>query len=226
MAKGDEGKGGKLPKPGKSKTHRLPNSFSGIEFTLKRMEKCVLEGRTDPLVVETARKIAELSAGTARQLGRKVTPANRDLIHLRGIHAWCYDRFVYMMDPVGVELIQTANRQLRRLNMPDEFAEVMWAPIKKAMKTGVPASKKKRPLRLPQPMMVGDADEAAIISLTLVAALGIHPLEFRLGGRDDQITTVWGGVWAAGKWHDFDILFPTFGGHGRCKYLDTRPILF
>ena len=178
MAKGDKGEGGKLPKPGKSKTHRLPDSFSGVEFTLKRMEKCVIEGRTDPLVVETARKIAELSAGTARQLGQKVTPANRDLIHLRGVHAWCRDRFEYMRDPVGVELIQTAPRQLRRLNMPDEFASGMWAPIKKAMKTGVPASKKKRSLKLPRPMMVGDADEAAIISLTLVAALGIEPMEF------------------------------------------------
>lgn len=198
----------KVPGPGEARTTMLPGGFDGIKHELARMVKFIQEGRKDPLVIEVARKVAEMSQEAARQTGRKVTDDNRDLIHLEGLHAWCQDNFVYVRDPAGIELIQTAPRQLRRLNFPPELASAFWAPIQKL--AAAKARVDMKAMKLPDTKMVGDSDEAVIISLALAAALGIQPLRMRLGGVNNIIHYVWGAAHLNGKWHDFDILLPKF----------------
>ncbi len=196
------------PGPGEVRETRLPSSWDGIKYELGRMIKLIQDGRKDPLVFEVARKGAEMSTAAAQQTGVKVTDDTRDLIHLEGLHAWCRDNFLYMRDPVGIELIQTAPRQLRRLHFPPELASGFWAPIQKL--AAAKARVDMKAMHLPDAKMVGDSDESVIISLALAAALGIQPLKMRLGGHGKEIQYVWGAAHVDGKWHDFDILLPKF----------------
>jgi hypothetical protein len=200
-----------LPKLGESIRTPLPASMDGIRFTVDRMIKYVQESRKDPLVIDTAREIAQLSVDTAEQLGRKIADENRALIHLEGIHAWCFRNFQYVRDPAGVKVIQTPQRQLRRLKVPAELHGEMWQPIREGMAAA--AGKRPEDLTLPPPKMMGDSDEAVIVSLSLAAALDTGPLKLRFGGHDGTIHYVWGYAHAAGKWHDLDILLPKFGEH-------------
>lgn len=212
----------KVPGPGEFKRHRFPDGFDGIRYELQRMVKFIQEGRKDPLVIETARKVAELAADASRQIGRDVTVEKRPLIQLEALHAWCRDNFVYMADPVAVELIQTAPRQLRRLEFPEELTSGFWTPIQKlaAAKARVDVGT----LTMPKPKMVGDSDEAVIISLALAAALGIEPLKMRLGGQNKAIHYVWGAAYADGKWRDFDILHEKFDEQAPIELLDEMEV--
>jgi hypothetical protein len=175
------------------------------------MAKYIDEGRKEPIVITTARKIAEISAGTARSLGRDVTDETRQLIQLEGIHAWTRERWEYVKDPAGIELIKTPSRMLRELDIPEALSTAMWEPIREAMA----ARLKKDPaaLSLPIPKVTGDSDEAVVLVLALAAALDIGPLKMRLGGTEGVIHYVWGAAYAAGEWRDCDILHPEFGKH-------------
>ncbi len=203
------------PAPGTARTTALPSGHEAIEYELARMALFIKEGRTDPLVVETAREVAQLSAQVSRQLGREVTDENRDLVHLEGLHAWCRERFEYVRDPAGVELIQTPQRMLRGLQVAPEVLESYWKPIRKAMETTLSTKHRDAVVAamVPSPKMVGDADEAVIITLALAAAIGIQPLRMRLGGNGDVLNYAWASAWAMGAWHDVDILHPEFDKH-------------
>lgn len=185
-------------KPGEARRFPIPDSFDGIRFTIGRMVKMIEEARKDPLVIATARKIAALSI-TSRK------PKNddeRNLLILKGIHRWCKENFVYVDDPVGIELIQTPNRMLRELEIPPQLHMLMWKPIAKALGG-----------KLPRPMMTGDSDESATLVLSIAAAVGIRPLRIRLGGTGGTLHYAWGEVEINGKWRSIDILSPRFDTH-------------
>ncbi len=212
-----------VPGPGQERHISLPDSHAGVEYELARIVKFIQEGRKDALVIETARKVVELGLGTARQLGRKISHATHPLIALEALHAWCRENFEYINDPVDVELIQTASRQLRRLDFPSEFGNGMWTPIRKAM--ALQAKKKGDVLVLPKPKMVEDSDEAVIVSLSLAAAVGVSPLKLYLGGKQKTVHYVWGAAWADGKLRDFDILHAKFGErHPSIELLDVKDV--
>ncbi len=209
-----------IPKPDEVLRHKLDDSFKGIKFTLDRMGKHIIEGAKDVLVITTARKIGELAIGAARQLGREVNDDSRSLICLEGIHAWCQHRFEYLRDPSGTELIQSSNRMLRGLEIPEELATAFWEPIRDAM--AKKAEKNPSTLTLPNPKITGDSDEAVVLSLSLAVALNITPVKMMLGGSDGQVHYVWGAAWA-GKWTHLDILHPTFGEH-QTEHYDYHPV--
>ena len=194
-----------------------------IRLTLNRMSKLILEGSRDPLVIITARKIAELSIDTARQLGRPINDETKDLICLEGVHAWCRANFQFLRDPLGTELIQTANRQLRSLDIPVKLAAGIWEPIRDAMASS--AGKDAKKLTLPKPKMTGDSDEAVIVSLALVVALNITPVKMRLGGRNGAVQYVWGAVLIDNNWLDFDILHEGFGRHYAFEQFEDELIM-
>ena len=213
----DQAEDQSIPKAGEVRRHVMGTVPDGIKLTLQRMAKYIIEAGHDPFVVMTARKIAHLAVSTARQLDLEVDDNTKPLIWLRGIHAWCWEFFEYVRDPLDVEMIQTPNRMLRQLIGPREVSRLMWEPIRDAMakKEGVdPAT-----LPFPTPKVTGDSDEAVILSMSLAAAIGITPLKIMLGGADKRIhlgqviTYAWGAVWAAEEWHHLDILHDTFGKH-------------
>lgn len=200
-----------VPGPGVTTTTALPDSFDGIRFTIGRMIKFIQEGRKDPLVIATARKIAALTNTGHRQKGEK-----QHLRQLHAIHAWCVANFFYVNDPVNVELIQTPNRMLRELEIPALLHKAMWGPLRKQDWSP----------RMPAPKMTGDADEATIISLALAAAIGIEPLQISLGGTDGTLHTCWGRANIGGKWVNIDVLHPKFGGHQKCEELEHMDVSF
>lgn len=180
--------------PGEVNSIKVPDSAEGVRFTVSRMIKMIQEARKDPLVIATARKISALATSS-----RKAREGERDLLVLKGIHAWCKRHFEYVKDPVNIELIQTPNRMLRELEIPPQLHMLMWKPIAKDLGG-----------KLPKPKMTGDSDESTIIGLSLAAAVGIEPLRVRLGGSDGTICYGWGAAKIAGKWWNLDILTPGF----------------
>lgn len=187
-----------MVKPGETRLTKLPDSLDGIRFTVGRMVQMIKESRKDPLVITTARKIAGISLP-----GRKIQgDRTREWWILKGIHAWCRDRFQYVDDPVGVELIQTPNRMLRELDIPSQLHMAMWKPIGKAMGG-----------KMPRPMMTGDSDESTTLVLALAAAVGISPLKVCLGGTQGTLHYAWGAARINGKWRNIDILSPKFDTH-------------
>ena len=217
----------KVPGPGEVKHTELPDSWDGIRYELERIVRFIQEGRKDAIVIDTARDVAHLAVQVAEQLGIKVTEENRDQIHLEAIHVWCRDRFVYVRDPVHMELIQTPARHLRRLeananweSYSRRFVERMKQELATKFGKSMEAS------IVTAPMMTGDSDEAVTISLAMAAAIGIEPLQLRLGGHDKQIHYVWGAAYVGGKWVDFDILHPEFGAHGDVEHYEDMAIPF
>lgn len=200
-------------KVGETRVTKLPDSMDGIRFTVGRMVKMIEEGRKDPLVIETARKIAALATS-----GRKLKGGGRerDLWVLKAIHAWCRANFEFVKDPVGVELLQTPNRMLMQLAIPPLLHKAMWEPIGKVLGGKMPA-----------PKMNGDADEATTLSLALAAAVGIAPLKIMLGGAEGAVYTCWGAAYAGGakksepaQMWDMDILHDKFGSHQAAEQLE------
>lgn len=194
-----------VPKPHENVRTPIPDSMDGIRFEIARISKYITEGCKDPLVLSTAQKIAELSLGTARQLRRKVTEETRNLIILKGLHAWCHANFEHVSNPAGAEVIKTPTRMLRELEIPEEFAKALWEPIRSAM------AKDPQKLTLPKPRVTGSCGVAVCLLLTLAAAVGITPMRMRFGGHGGTIHYVWGNIHAAGRFHDVDILLPKFG---------------
>lgn len=183
---------------GETKSTKLPqDGMEAILFTAGRMVKMIQEARADTLVIVQARKIAAISTA-----GRDLKGEERTLQQLRGIHTWCRGNFEYVLDPAGVELIQTPNRMLRELEIPEMLHNAIWDKVESKL-----GGKK------PPPKMTGDADEATVISLALAAAIGIEPLRIRLGGSEGNIYTCWGAAQVGGKWVDFDVLCEEFGSH-------------
>lgn len=187
----------------------LPDSFDGIRYEIGRVVKYIQEGRKDPAVIALAQKIAELAAGTARQLKRKVNSDTRDLIWLEGIHAWCHANFEHVSNPVHIELLKTPARMIRELDIPEAFSRALWEPIRDQMAAS--AGKDPAKLKLPTPKITGNSAMAGCLVLTLAAAVGITPLRLRFGGDDGTLYYIWGSAHAGGQWHDVDILLPKFG---------------
>jgi len=180
----------------------LEDDFGGIRFEVGRAVQYVKEGGADPLVVDTARYCAMLARDTAEQLGFPVTPENAKLIDLEGVFLWVQANFVYVDDPTGVEVMQTAPRMLRQKMTPHEVLEWMWAPIRDgmALARGIDPSE----LSCPEGKVIGDCEEAACLLLAMAAALDIGPLKFRFGGNDGQLHHVWASAMAGGEWRDMD----------------------
>lgn len=198
-----------MVKPGETRSTKLPDSFDGIRYTLGRMVKMIQESRKDPLVIGTARKIAALSLP-----GRKIRKDHpREWWILKGIYGWCKDNFVYVDDPVGIELIQTPNRMLRELEIPPQLQTLMWKPIAKVMGG-----------KMPRPKMTGDSDESATIALALAAAAGIGPLKLCLGGQAGTFYYVWGAAKINGKWLNIDILSEKFDTHPPFENLEDLEV--
>lgn len=209
LARDDErAKSQATPKPGETRHFALPDKFDGIRFEVGRIVKMIQEARTDPLVIETARKIAVLSTS-----GRKMKDElDRRFYTLKGIHAWCKHNFVYVDDPAHVELIQTPNRMLRGLQIPPQLHMAMWKPIAKELGG-----------KLPKPKIAGDSDEATTLVLALAAAVGFEHLMIRFGGTDGTIHYAWGGVSTDGYTYDLDILHPKFDDH-HTKHLEDMEV--
>lgn len=186
------------PGPGETCATKLPDSFDGIRFTISRMAQYIQDGRKDPLVIATARKIAALS-----NTGHRPTGPRERLRHFRAIHAWCVSNFAFVSDPVNIELLQTPNRMLRELQIPTLLQRAIWGPLRKQDWSP----------RCPAPKMTGDADEATVISLALAAAIGIEPLRIVLGGTEGTAHTCWGAARIVDDWVSLDVLHPKFGGH-------------
>jgi hypothetical protein len=188
------------------KTFRLKDSMTGIWFTLKRMSKMIQDARKDPLVISTARKIAELSLAGCRGDGDAKT-----LRILKGIHAWGRANFEYLDDPDNVEVIQTPNRMLRALKIPVQLQKAMWDPIGKALGG-----------KLPAPKITGDSDESTVLALSLAAAVGVRGLRIELGGHEGTIHYAWAGVSDGKKWRQIDILIDEFdkGALEKMEHLD------
>lgn len=200
-----------LPKPGAAMRYEPPGAFDGIRFEVQRLTKYIQEGHKDPAAIATAQKIAELAAGTARELGREVTEKNRDLIFLEGIHAWCRDRFEHVSNPAGAELIKSPARMLRELRIPEALSTAMWEPIRNSMAWA--AKKDPMRLRLPLPKVTGSSAVSTCFVLTLAAAAGVTPLRMRFGGHDRTLHYMWGSAHVDGEWRDADIMLPAVGQH-------------
>lgn len=198
-----------IPAQGETLRTTVPDSFDGIRYEIGRIVKYIQEGHKDPALISTAQKIAELAAGTARQLKRKVNSDTRDLIWLEGIHAWCHANFEHISNPVNIELLKTPQRMIRELEIPEALSRAVWEPIRDQMAAA--AGKDPGKLKLPNPRITGNSAMAACLVLTLAAAVGITPLRLRFGGHDGTLHYVWGSAHAADRWHDVDILLPKFG---------------
>ncbi len=218
----------KVPGPGETKCTEIPDSMDGIRYELGRIVRFIQEGRKDAVVVDAARDAAHLAVQVAEQLGIMVTEENRELLQLEGIHVWCRERFVYVRDPVHLELIQTPARQLGRLKVSPKDWESYSKPFVETMRNAL-ATKFGKSMEaniVTAPMMTGDSDEAVTVSLAMAAAIGIEPLQLRLGGHDKQIHYVWGAAYVGGKWVDIDILHPEFGAHGDVEHYEDMAIPF
>lgn len=212
-----------VPRPGKVLRAPLPEGFDGIRISIDRMADFIRDGCRNEKVIESARMIVQLAAGSARALGMPVaSAADRTALQLEAIHAWCRANFEFVNDPVGVELIQTPQRQLRRLRAPAELVGPFWTPIQKllAAKVKVDAGK----IRMPSPNMVGDADEAVIVSLSLAAAVGIEPIEIRYGGTEGVAHHCWGAALISDKWYDIDVLHAHFGEAPPVAFMGSVPV--
>lgn len=212
-----------VPGPGEVRRAPLPEGLDGIRVTIDRMADFIRDGRSHEEVVESARMIAGLAAGGARALGMPVaSEADRKALHLEAIHAWCRDNFEFMGDPAGMELIQTPRRQLRRMEMGADLVGPFWTPIQKllAAKAKVDAGK----VGMPRPKMVGDADEAVVVSLSLAAAVGIVPIEIRYGGTEGLVHHCWGAALVGDKWYDLDVLHERFGEAPPVAFMGSVPV--
>ena len=214
-----------VPGPGQVARHRLPAGI-GNEFILTRMIKMVQAGRRDPLVITTARKIAELSVAAARQDGRRAPTGGMSGTHvLDGIHAWGREHFEYVDDPAGIELIQTPARMLRQLEVPRALHEAFWDPIRRGMTAGRRKQDwSPRRRAAPAPRITGDSDEAAVLALALAAAVGISPLRFGLGGHDGSLHYAWGEAYADGAWRIVDLLHEERGAHPTFETVSSAEI--
>ncbi len=198
-----------VPMPGQNLRTQIPDSMDGIRYEIGRIVKYVQEGHKDPVVIATAQKIAELAAGTARQLKRKVNGETKEAIWLEGIHAWCHANFEHVSNPANVELLKTPGRMLRELEIPELLSRAMWEPIRDRMAKA--AGKDPSKLKLPSPKITGNSALASCLVLTLAAAVGITPLQLRFGGTAGALHYAWGGAHTNGQWYDLDILLPKFG---------------
>lgn len=213
-----------IPLPGPNETLRtpLPESFDGIRYEIGRIMKYIQEGHKDPIMIATAQKIAELAAGTARQLKRKVNKDTRNLIWLEGIHAWCHANFEHVSNPVGAEVLKTPARMLRELEIPEALSRAVWEPIRDQMAAA--AGKDSAKLKLPNQRITGNSALAATLALTLAAAVGITPLRLRFGGTDGTLHYAFASAHAGDRWHDLDILLPKFGKKLKFQHYENMDI--
>lgn len=191
------------PEPGQEFRTPLEDDWNGIRFEVGRAVEYVRQGRTDPLVVDTARYVSMLSRETAEQMGFEVTPENAKLIDLEGLFYWVRNKFCYVDDPTGAEVMQTAARMIRQMETPREILEWIWAPIRDGMAEarGVDQGL----LHVPEGKAIGDCEEGVILILTLAASLDIAPIKFRFGGNEGTLHHVWGSAFAGGEWREMDV---------------------
>jgi len=208
-----------LPKKGEIDRTKLPNTMEGVRFEIARISKYIVDGCKDPLVIFTAQKIAGLALGTARQLGQKVTDKNRELIILKGLHAWGHANFEHISNPPNVEIIKTPARMIRELEIPEEFARAFWDPIRESMAKG-------KKVGLPKPRITGSCGVSTTLILTLAAAVGFRFLQMKFGGQKECLHYLWGCVNVGDRWIDVDILMPEFGEHHKFEKVELIGIPF
>lgn len=200
------------PKAGDVISTPIPDDFDGIRFEVSRMVEYVRAAKRDPLVVDTARYIAERSAAASDQMGSPVvamSDSERKLLFVEGIVYWCQENYFYVCDPAGIELMQTSGRMIRQQRTPRELLEVFFNPImnRMAQARGVDPSG----IHMPDGRAIGDCEEGVVLSLSLCVALDIVPVRFEFGGNDGTLHHVWSGVHTGEAWHQFDVTQPTLG---------------
>lgn len=200
------------PRAGEVFSTPLEDTFNGIRFEVRRMVEYVRMARKDPLVVDTARYIAERSGAAADAMGyptQSMTDQDKKLLFLEGILYWCQESYFYVCDPNGIEYIQTPDRMMRQKNTPEEMLKLFWGPIstRMAQARGIDPST----LQMPDGRAIGDCEEGVTLALSLCVALDITPVRFQFGGNEGTLHHVWCGVHAGGDWHQFDV---TQSGYG------------
>lgn len=192
----------------------LPDSWEGIKFELGRMREYVETGTKDALVIETAEEII---------LGLPAEKRGDLEARLEAAYQWIRERCVYRSDPVGLEVIQTANRMIRMSRIP---AEVMGAVLAPAMAVRAGQTLESFEPQLVAPFIAADCDECGILCASIVSSepIGI-PTQFRLGGTDgsEGYHHVWVQAQIGGRWGwDMDPTESEYDAVGKFADMDKR----
>lgn len=200
------------PSVGEHRRTAIPDSFDGIRFEIGRMIRYVQAARTDPLIVDAARTVgvqyAKYVEELSRREGRPLSAHNNKTLMLEGLDLWCRAHFCYVNDPPGKEIVQTANRMIRKTRVAREVLEYLMEPFYRAMEESVPELMPRD--YEPPPVFEGDCDEGCVILCSLCACLDISPVRFAFGGNEGTLHHVWGRVYADGNWYDSDLTEPGY----------------
>lgn len=213
---------GQLPDPlsdpsptrGHSYFRDIPDNGDGIKFEIGRMVRYVRDSRKDPVIVRTARMVAQ------------VCKAKDKNCEMDAMFRWTKDHFRYISDQVEGEAIQTPAAQIAEINTPSDVINAILGPelVKQVSGFGIAGRVKELPNQiacrscfrknLSGPEFIGktngDCDEAGTFLASMLSAIGIKP-RFRFGGSvEGKDTANWHHVWVqglteAGDWVDMDI---------------------
>ena len=207
--------------PGKGEAIRtnIPDDESGIRHEVGKMREYVRHFSGDPLVVQTARNVAQLCQAKDKSC------------EMQSLFLWMKDNYRFVNDPVEKEYLTTPAFQVAEiLTPPAVLREILGANlIRQMMHTGkvdasiLDASKEGRKQIVCRgcfdgkgsglhPRLSVDCDEAATVLGALLAGIGIVP-RFRFGGRTDPRASdgcLYSHVWLQGldemgKWVDLDV---------------------
>lgn len=213
---------GQLPDPlsdpspvrGHSFSRDIPNDGSGIKFEIGRMVRYVRDSRKDPVIVRTARMVAQICKAKDKKC------------EMAAMFQWAKNHFRYVNDQVEGEAIQTPAAQIAEINTPGDVINAILGPDLVQQMSGFGVAG--RTLQLPNqiacascfrknlsgPELIGktngDCDEGATFLSSMLAAIGITP-RFRFGGSAEGADGAnWHHVWVqglteAGDWVDMDI---------------------
>lgn len=190
--------------PRSGEVYRTPieDTFDGIRFEVSRMLESVKDSRREPLVVDTARYLAQGAVDYAIQMGENVTEANQKLYMLEGFHWWCQHYCFFLQDPTGIEYFQIPQRMIRQKLTPVEILEWIWSPVRNgmALSRGIDPSS----LSTPEGKASGDCEEFVALELAFCVSVDIYPVKFIFGGNDGTLHHVWGAAHTGDGWHQSD----------------------
>lgn len=201
--------------PGQGEGFRTPihDDERGIRFEIEKMVEYVKHYSGHPLVIRTARRIAELCE------------AKDKVCEMAALFAWTKEHYRYVNDPVDKEAIQTPVSMIRDITTPSEVLEAILGPelIERMNGFGVGHSmmgyQTGRVLAAAcfehgvdglHPRASEDCDSGAVFIASLLASIGITP-RFRFGGQKRGNACNYHHVWTqaydshSGKWVDMDV---------------------
>lgn len=190
----------------------LPDDFDGIRFEIARMSKYVKHSATDPFMKAVSAEICGSHVEMAGRmgLGAEVEASDPRAVAIEAIEAWCREHFVYVNDPVGIEVIQMPRRMIKQTMIPPEVILGVIAPVTDAMRESFGA---KVDEYVPAGIAAGDCDELStgMISVAAAAPVEIRPLRFRFGGNQETLHHVWGRPYIGDTGVDCDLTEPGYG---------------